>query len=210
MNTRVERHKQNPLSLWERVRVRAFRLGEGDSERRKPSPPATLFATVGGKMCKNMGMILCLFLLAFLSGCGNRIPVTPVTGMITLNGDPVENAMITYIPNTSGTVATATTDKEGKYALKTYIGDKTAHGAFPGGYKVTVVKRVQKDFPDIDLKNLTPEEEEALSNQVSATLKGRAPKYEYLVPQKYESQQTSGSTAEVLARGKFVLDFELE
>jgi len=154
---------------------------------------------------------LCLLLVLFLPGCGNRIPVTPVTGTVTLNGEPVENAMVTFIPDaSSGTVATATTDKEGRYVLKTYIGDKTAFGAFPGGYKVTVVKRVQTDFPDLDLKNLTPEEEEALSNQVSAALRGRAPKYEYLVPKKYGSQQTSELSAEVPTKGKIVRDFELK
>ena len=159
-------------------------------------------------------MTRCIFsltlLLIFLPGCGNRIPVTPVTGTITLNGAPVENAMVTFIPDSSGTVATATTDKTGKYVLKTYLGDKTALGAFPGGYKVTVVKRVQTDFPDLNLENLTPEEEEALSNQVSAALRGRAPRYEYLVPQKYESQATSGLTAEVPAKGKIVRDFDLD
>ena len=151
-----------------------------------------------------------ILIVIFLPGCGNRIPVTPVTGTIKLNGELVEDAMVTFIPDdSSGTVATATTDKAGKYILKTYIGDKTAIGAFPGEYKVTVVKRVQTNFPDLNLENLTPEQEEALSKQVSEALRGRTPKYEYLVPKKYESQRTSGLTADVPEKGKTVRDFEL-
>jgi len=155
-------------------------------------------------------VFLCLLPLLILPGCGNRIPVTPVTGTITLNGAPVENAMVTFIPDSSGTVATATTDKTGKYILKTYRGDKTALGAFPGGYKVTVVKRVQTDFPESDFENLTPEKEAELMNKIDTTLKGRAPNYKYLVPKKYESQQTSGLTAEVPTKGKTACDFDLE
>jgi len=157
--------------------------------------------------------LLCLCLLLFLPGCGNRIPVTPVTGTITLKGEPVENAVVTFIPDApSGTVATATTDKEGQYVLQTFIGNKTAFGAFPGSYKVTVVKRVQTDFPDLEqrLENLSPEEQDALAVQVSATLRGRAPNFEYIVPQKYGSQITSGLTAEVPAKGRLVRDFELD
>jgi len=161
-----------------------------------------------------MQCTLCLLLLLIFPGCGNRIPVTPVTGTIMLQGEPVENAVVTFIPDTpSGTVATATTDKEGKYILKTFIGDKTAFGAFPGEYKVTVVKRVQTNFPDLNLDNLshlTPEEQDALANQVATTMRGRAPNFEYLVPQKYGSQLTSGLTAEIPAKGKMVRDFELE
>jgi hypothetical protein len=99
-------------------------------------------------------------LLSFFTGCGNNISVTKVTGKITLNEVAVEDATVTFIPVSSSTkksVATTTTDKNGSYVLKTYMGDKTANGAFPGEYKVTVVKRVQTDFPDLNLKNLTPE-----------------------------------------------------
>ena len=201
MNIEIERYKQNPLSLWERVRNRL--------RKKLPSPQPSPGGR-GGTFIAVRRMATALLLCLFLSGCGNRIPVTPVTGTVTLNGESVENAVVTFIPDTSpGTVATATTDKEGKYELKTYLGNKTAHGAFPGNYKVTVVKRMQTNFPDLNLKDLTPEQEEALSSQVSAALKGRAPKYEYLVPQKYESQATSGLTAEVPAKGKYVRDFEL-
>ena len=153
-----------------------------------------------------------MLILVFFPGCGNRIPVTSVTGTIKLNGEPVENAMVTFIPDSlsaKGTVATAKTDKDGRYALKTYMGDQTAYGAFPGGYKVTIVKRVQTDFPDLDIDNLTPEQEAEWMNKIDTTLKGRPPKYEYLVPKKYESQLTSGLTADVPAKGKTVCNFEL-
>ena len=162
-------------------------------------------------MHRNKYVIGLILILAFLPGCENRFPVTKVTGTITLNGEPVDNAMVTFIPDSSsGTVATAQTDKSGKYVLKTYIGDQTAHGAFSGGYKVTIIKRIQTNFPDLSIENLSPKEEEALSNQVSATLRGRSPSYECIVPKKYESQLTSGLTADVPAKGKTVCDFDLE
>ena len=162
-------------------------------------------------MHRNQYVIGLLLILAFLPGCGNRFPVTKVTGTITWNGEPVENAMVTFIPDSSsGTVATAQTDKSGKYVLKTYLGDQTAYGAFSGGYKVTIVKRIQTNFSDLSIENLSPEEQDALSNQVTAALRGRSPSYEYIVPKKYESQLTSGLTADVPEKGKTVCDFDLE
>jgi hypothetical protein len=65
------------------------------------------------------------------------------------------------------------------------------------------------DIHASDFENLTPEKEAVLMSQISAEWKGRAPKYEYLVPKNQESQQTSGLAVDVPAKGKTVCDFDL-
>jgi hypothetical protein len=68
------------------------------------------------------------------SGCGG--PVT-VTGRVTLDGQPVENAQVFFRPLDGGPGAGAVTDAEGRFRLE---GTK-ADGLLPGEYKVTVSKK---------------------------------------------------------------------
>jgi len=70
-------------------------------------------------------------------GCGGGGKVK-VSGVVTLDGGPVEGATVTFVPvdKGSGQMASGTTDKEGVFRLST---SKPDDGAFPGEYKVTVV-----------------------------------------------------------------------
>src|SRR5207245_2198960 len=71
------------------------------------------------------------------SGCGSDGKVS-VSGQVTLDTQPVEGAIVTFIPvnETQGKIAHGTTDKDGVFQLST---SKPNDGAFPGEYKVTVV-----------------------------------------------------------------------
>ena len=92
-------------------------------------------------------------LLLATAGCGNRTPV-PVTGTVTLDGEPVEGATVTFHAlgdDKEGRPATGQTDKTGTFRLTTGNED----GARPGEYKVVVIKNVLAgpkvkvpDFPD--------------------------------------------------------------
>src|SRR5262245_34277421 len=68
-------------------------------------------------------------------GCGNR--KVKVSGVVTLDGQPVEGAVVTFIPVDAGKGQNAlgTADKEGVFQLTT---SKSNDGAFPGEYKVVV------------------------------------------------------------------------
>lgn len=74
-----------------------------------------------------LGGILCL---AILPGCAPQGPVTvPVTGTVTLDGEPVEGATVGFRP-AEGTPGTGTTDASGEFTLN----------ASPGQNGVTVYK----------------------------------------------------------------------
>jgi hypothetical protein len=81
-------------------------------------------------------------------GCGSdpdkAIKLVPVTGTVTLNGKPMANAMVSFIPEVGNTASTAggdTTGPDGNY-LAQYRG---RNGLAPGKYKVTVVPGVEQE-----------------------------------------------------------------
>lgn len=90
-------------------------------------------------------MLLVVALAAPLAGCGGddyKMETAQVSGVLTCQGKPVPNAMISFNPQSkegsgaeSGKSATGTTDEQGKYTLTTYdLND----GALVGTHTVTV------------------------------------------------------------------------
>lgn len=72
------------------------------------------------------------------AGCGSGRPKTvPVTGVVTLDNNPVEEATVRLSPEGGGRPAIGTTDKEGKFTLKTF---EAGDGALPGKHLVSVTK----------------------------------------------------------------------
>ena len=100
-----------------------------------------------------VGLTVVLFAAA---GCGRRPPV-PVSGTVTLDGQPVEGATVTFHVlgrDREGRPATGQTDKTGTFHLKT----GNAGGARPGDYKVVIIKNIIAD-PKLKMPNCpdTPE-----------------------------------------------------
>jgi hypothetical protein len=95
-----------------------------------------------------------LFLVIASSGCGSGIkkpdwpPGVEVSGSVKLDGQPVELAIVRYIPEaeTSGPGATGMTDSLGEYSL-TYRdpNGKIASGVIPGKYKVAISRMLKPD-----------------------------------------------------------------
>ena len=82
------------------------------------------------KGCLAIALMLCLFLLV---GCGgSEFPVAPVSGTITLDGQPLADARIGFEPRQigsnplSGPGSYAKTDAQGHYVLKTLDGQRGA------------------------------------------------------------------------------------
>ncbi len=73
------------------------------------------------------------------AGCGGekREATFPVTGTLTLDGQPVAGANVVLSPKGAGTAATAVTEEDGTFSVGTY---ETGDGAVPGEYSVTVNK----------------------------------------------------------------------
>jgi len=90
-----------------------------------------------------------IFTLIFIwsTGCGSDKPtqgLVTVSGNITIDGMPVEQAKVTFLPllETKGNGGWATTNASGAYVLKTPQGGL---GVPEGQYKVTVSKRMNPD-----------------------------------------------------------------
>ena len=91
------------------------------------------------KMKPFLPLFVFLLLVAFV-GCGDSNPPTyKVTGVVTLEGKPVEGATVTFTPSggSEQKPAVGTSGADGKYSLTTFTG---GDGALPGSYKVTVSK----------------------------------------------------------------------
>jgi hypothetical protein len=119
--------------------------------------------------------------------CGYRPDLPPterVTGTVTLDGAPVPNARVQFVPDnskgTEGAMAAGTTDADGRYELVT----ATVKGAIVGHHQVSVEARAQpKDEYD--------------------TLP------ELLTPARYSDHNSSALVAEVKAGEKNVVDLPL-
>jgi hypothetical protein len=67
------------------------------------------------------GRIACLGVMLFftvVAGCGPRDGKLPVSGVVLCDGAPLPQAMIAFVGNAGGTIATASTDKDGKFSLR--------------------------------------------------------------------------------------------
>lgn len=93
--------------------------------------------------------------VTLLSGCGGGAPplpsgIVPVTGNVTLDGEPVSGAIVTFVPvQISGGggagvgAASGMTDSAGKYTLVGYEG--RANGTLPGTYRVKISRLTRTD-----------------------------------------------------------------
>jgi hypothetical protein len=67
-------------------------------------------------------------------GC-SQSGIVKVTGTVTLNGQPTDQAEVMFNPKKGGRIATGVTDSSGHFSLST---TKPGDGADPGEYTVTL------------------------------------------------------------------------
>ncbi|MDA7886740.1 carboxypeptidase-like regulatory domain-containing protein [Pirellulales bacterium] len=135
----------------------------------------------------------CVIILSSF-GCGNSdANVEYVQGVVTLDGAPLEGATVFFSPKGSaGKGAAGTTQSDGSFTLNTQ-GAKPGDGTAVGDYSVTVSKVEMPEFPDIaedDPRYGTPEHDRLQQEASSA-------KPKVIVPEKYNSAETSPFTAKV-------------
>ena len=132
-----------------------------------------------------------LTLVLAAAGCGpkSKLPKTvKAEGVVLLDNTPVPEATITFIADAGNYHATATSDKDGKFALRAFP-EKT--GAVPGSYKVEVNKTL------VSGNGTSSGEEPAVLNVA------------FGLPEKYASMVTSGLAATVPESGASDLKIEL-
>ncbi len=104
----------------------------------------------------------CVLLIAVFAGCEPPPPQTiPVTGVVTLDGAPCADAVVTFIPieETQGNGGAGYTDAAGKFTAQLHDGQtgKGPPGLLPGKYKVLINKSVNADgTPAVRDPNVAP------------------------------------------------------
>ena len=136
-----------------------------------------------------------LFALA-LVGCGGS-KLSPVEGVVLLDGKPVAGATIQFVPQGSGKDATGETDKDGQFVMSTF---QPRDGVVPGTYKVVISPL---------LGTVDPTQYGSADDAMSAAAKVR-PKTDASksFPQQYTRPDLTPLTQEVPAKGK--VKFELK
>ena len=129
--------------------------------------------------------VLMLSLLACSCNRQGGPETFPVSGVVTMQGQPVEGASVSFesVGGGAGSLV-AITDAQGKFMLQTYIGnDQPKDGLAPGEYRVAITKL------------------EVVSDM------RRRPKD--LLPKKFRDAKTSGLSATVAA-GSNEFNFSLD
>jgi len=109
------------------------------------------------RWCPKGPALACLAIVFFVAGCSggtaggpDASKLVPVTGIVKLDGKPLADATVNFLPKTSAGPgfypAMGTTDQSGKYELVVTAADgKTLKGVVPGEYNVAVSKLVKPD-----------------------------------------------------------------
>jgi hypothetical protein len=141
--------------------------------------------------------LLLVALVAWVNGCGaDERGMAPVSGTVRYNGQPLAKAYVVFAPEEQGArSATGSTDENGHYRLTSFAPDD---GARVGKHRVIVGAVSGPEMPDNP--DLMPEVNGQPGKQQPSKL---------LTPARYNSYDTSGLTAEVVAGKKNVFDFDL-
>ena len=131
------------------------------------------------------GTVLLVFVGCSGSGGEDRQATAKVHGKVTFNGEPLPTGRIHFVPTGGGPTASGEIGEDGTYRLSTY---GNGDGAVVGSHKVMI-------SAERDMSNVLPEDPEA-SQEPS------------LIPVKYNSEQSSGLTADVTEGGNEI-DFDL-
>ena len=154
---------------------------------------------------KGMCLALAGFVAALalsLGGCSqkpasNRPQTVPVKGRVTLAGEPLAKATVSFQPDGKGNGASGITDDGGAFTLSTFA---AKDGAVPGTYKVTVTK-VDDTASGGDM---------TAAGYAPPTESSAASKPKSLVPEQYADPAKSGLTAEVTTGAANTFDFDLK
>ena len=127
--------------------------------RRRPRPPV-----------RQLLGVLFLSSVVWSVGCGHgdRPPLGDVQGTVTLDGQPLARAKVTFRPVAGGRTSYAFTDENGHYRLN-FLRD--IKGAIPGSHKVQIYKAATDS--EESRENLVPARYNKESNLVCEVSKGQ-------------------------------------
>lgn len=121
----------------------------------------------------------------FVSGCsegdGGRVPVT---GTVTLDGTPLNGGTVAFIGGGGGALATASTDKDGKFRAL----------VAPGPNRVTISKEDVTPMRTVAV----PDDQMLMGTDAEYKAQQKA-KPKDLVPPKYGNAETSGLSFDIVS-----------
>ena len=129
----------------------------------------------------------------FLAGCSSDSNYAVVSGVVTLDGEPLAGAGVNFKPKV-GAIASDVTDAEGRYRLTTGSID----GALLGDHGVTIAK----------LELVDRHGKQAAESSEGPPTRGGGLQAKWYTPKKYSKLETSGFTA-VVKPGQNDYPFEL-
>jgi hypothetical protein len=111
--------------------------------------------------------LLCVLVLSVI-GCGRSdIPeLGTVSGVVTMNNEPLPNAIVNFSPQAAGRPSTAETDADGRYSLL-YLTD--IEGAVVGQHSVTIERIVSEEEDNLSDDPADLEEGQELPKQLPAS-----------------------------------------
>jgi hypothetical protein len=140
-----------------------------------------------------------LALVPVLIGCGGTGPVK-VSGTVTLNGEPVEGALVQFVPaKDGGRPATAVTGPDGGFSLTTI---ENQDGALPGDYKVVITYK-----PPVE-SGPAQSTEQGMREIMKLQEKAKKVKPKYVIPPAYSDASKTPLTQSVPTNGPVKFDIK--
>lgn len=144
--------------------------------------------------------------LLLLPGCGPSMPKTvTASGTLTMDGEPLDGASITLL-HESGVTASAKTDSNGRFSLRTVVGSDMVDGAMPGLHQVGVAKTITEGGG----AEVQPGESERDMVKRMAGSMTSAIKQKYVVPQQFGNPQSSKLSLDVPSAGSDKLSLDIK
>jgi hypothetical protein len=143
-----------------------------------------------------MTRLACLLFGFMLAGCGGP-RLSPVEGVVLLDGKPLADAAVQFVPQSAGRDATGQTDAAGKFVMST---KNPRDGVHPGAYKVVI----SPPTGSADSATYGSADEAMAAASKRAPSKPSGPTF----PQKYARADLTPLTQEVPVKGK--VTFELK
>lgn len=159
--------------------------------------PVPLPIAVESPMFSKLRISLLIIVLVSLTtvGCGSSGDVGYVYGVVTLNGEPLPHATVSFYP-TGARASVGRTDENGKYVLH-YV--KNEDGAVIGEHRVTVSTRVAAE---VDRGDRGYDGEGARKQSVLTQGRSESMPAKYLNPEKTE-------LSAIVKSGSNKIDFDL-
>jgi hypothetical protein len=139
--------------------------------------------------------VSCLVVAVVAAGCGGT-KTSPVEGVVLLDGKPLADASIQFVPQGTGRDATGQTNQNGEFAMSTF---QPRDGVLPGTYKIVIT-------PPLGAVDTTQygSSDDAMAAASKAKKAPAGPAF----PQKYMRADQTPLTQEVPVQGKLRLELK--